>query len=169
MVTYWYRNERGALIVGVDTVEQAGRRRIRIEKPSSLGLRSGKNYLLYRPDAGRLLSERPLPFAKLKNLSADLKAWEPLLVFATPAKDRPQVLWATYSGGIKGERWNARQKKLRFSIKGAEGGETTITLYPSNRSVVGITQNDRSLRYRTKDGLIIFQGTCNEGIDVAFV
>ena len=168
MVTYWYRNERGALVVGVDTVERAGRKCIRIDKPSRLSLRPGKSYLLYRPDAGRLLSEKPVPFAKLKNLSADLKAWEPLLVFAMPAKNHPQILWATYSDDIEEERWNARQKKLRFSIKGAEGGETTVTLYPRTKAVAGITQNGHSLRYRKKDGLVTFQGTCNEGIEVAF-
>ena len=168
MTTYWYRNERGVLAVGVDTAGKAGERRIRVKKPAQLGLRPGKSYLLYRPDAECLLAARPLAYGKVRSLSAELEAWEPLLVCVMEAKQRPQTLWATFSDGIEDERWNSGKRVLGLKVKGAEGGETKVTVYAAERLVAGVSQGGRSLRYRTKNGLLTFTARCNEELEVGF-
>ena len=120
MVTYWHKNERGALVVGVDTEGKAGIRSVRVRKPATLGIRSGNRYLLYRPDAEKLMEKGPVGAGRAGRLSARLAAWEPLLVYATAAKGRPQTVWATLSDGIE-ERWSGRNSSLTLSHKTQQG------------------------------------------------
>ncbi|OGG50105.1 MAG: hypothetical protein A3F84_02660 [Candidatus Handelsmanbacteria bacterium RIFCSPLOWO2_12_FULL_64_10] len=168
LVTYWYRNDRGVLVVGVDMAGRVGRRRIRVEDPARLGLHPRRAYLLYRPDAGRMLSDGPVAAQDVGWLSAELRAWEPLLVFLAPAKGRPQTLWATFSDGVEGEGWDGRKGALALTVKGVEGGETTVTVYAAGRRVVGATQGSKRLRHRAEGELVRLRAPCNRELSVRF-
>ena len=161
MVTYWHRNERGALVVGVDTEGHKGQRQIAVTKPGKLGLRGRGKYLLYRPDADCLLTDGPVVWGKRRALMSDLRAWEPLIVFITPARGRPQVLWATLSDGIE-ERWSEAGGQLAVRVLGVEGGESRVTVHVPGRATIRACQGGRVLRTRREGRLLTFGVACNE-------
>ena len=167
MTTCWYRNDRGALVVGADTAGQAGEKRITVKKPSALGIRPGKSYLAYLPDTGRLLFDTPVTPRRLRSLSAPLKAWQPLIVHITPSRGRPQALWATYSDGIE-QTWHAQSRTLRVVANGAEGGETTVTLYTAGRKVACASQDGRAVRRRTSGHTAVLRAQCNRALSIRF-
>ena len=167
MVTYWYRNKRGALIVGVDTAGKAERRRIRVDKPGRLGLRANRRYLLYRPDARKLLSERPVVLAAGYTVSAALRAWEPLLVHVIAARNRPQLLWATASDGVE-EKWDAKKQSLHVQIAGAPESETHVSIYAAGRSIAGAAQDGHALRCSRTGESVSVKARCNQTASFQF-
>jgi len=159
----WYRNRRGCLLVAVDTAGRPGRRGLALAAPARLGLRPGGQYLLFRPDAGVLLEPKPVAGAKLHSVSADLRAWEPLVVHVARALGRPQVLWATFTDGLD-ESWDGRAGMLTVRLRSAPGTQSTVSVFAGGRQVLAVQQAGSDLGHRTCGDLLTFEATCDEPV-----
>jgi hypothetical protein len=168
MVSNWHRNDRGSLVVGEDTEGKKGRRTVRVKKPRTHGIQPGCTYLLYRPDAGVLMERGPVAAGKIRRLSASLQAWEPLLVYVARAKGRPQVLWATLTDQVAGERWSSAKRALVFTPAGVDGALSDVTVFTDGQRVREVRRNGRWVAHRAKGGLLTFRTRCNQPVTVAF-
>jgi hypothetical protein len=164
---YWSRTDRGALIVLANLAAASSKGTLRVAKPAALGLSARRRYLVYRPDLGKLAADEPVFGNKIRSLALLLRPCEPALVFLTPYQGRPQVLWATNSDGIADERYDARARRLTFTVRGASGGRSQVTLYVGAARVVACNQSG-AVAVRRRGGLALLDVACNEPVRVSF-
>jgi hypothetical protein len=163
---YWCRSQRGAIVVVANLSQKRTRGRLRIAKPARLGVSGRKRYLVYRVDRGELMENMPVPASRLRSLKLALRPYEPALIHMTPAKRRPQPLWATLSDGFEEERYRARAGHLSFIARGAQGGRCRVTVFAGSARLSSCEQGGRPLAVRRRGPLAVFEATCNETVDM---
>lgn len=164
---YWSRSDSGALVVLANLAPRRTRGTLTIAAPARLGLSPRARYLVYRPDRGELLAESA-PARDVLSFDLSLQPYEPALLFVTRSPHRPQVLWATYSDGVAEESWAARAGRLTFSIAGAPGGRSEVTLYVGDSEVVSCEQAGAPVRPRRRGPLAVIEVACNAPVEMCF-
>jgi len=174
---YWSRGDRGVLVVLANLAPARTQSALHIAKPAALGLSPRRYYFVYRPDRGQLAGDGPMLGDEIESFDLSLRPYEPALFFITPcagrplrrgAAARPQVLWATCSDGIQKEEYNLRADRLSFTVKGARGGRSQVTVYVGEVRVAACRQGDAALRPRRHRTLIVMGVACNQSVHLTF-
>ncbi len=168
VTAYWSRSDRGTLLVLANLASRGSRGTLAIARPAAVGLQAQKRYLVYRPDRGELVGGGPLAGREIGTFPLALKPYEPALFLLAPSTGHPQVLWATLSDGVEGESFDGRAQRLSFTVKGAPGGRSRVTLYVGEAAVSAARQGDRPLRVRRRGPLATLEVSCREAVEVEF-
>jgi len=163
---YWCRNDTGTLLVVANLSPRPREGQVRLTDGSRAGLRPGKRYLAYRPDREELIAQGPVKGGQLRRFDLNLGAYQPALVFLTPAKGRPQPLWATLSDGFAGERY--RDGKLSFTVKTADKVRSRVAVYVGDRQVAECRQSDRAVPVERRGALAFVEVDGNASVTVSF-
>jgi hypothetical protein len=165
---YWSRGERGALLVLANLAAAQSQGKLRIAKPAAVGISPRKRYLVYRPDRERLVGDAPVLGRQTRSFDLSLRPYEPALFFLTPYPGHAQVVWATHSDGIESEHYDRRAGRLSFTVEGAPGGRSQVTLYVGEARVAGCSQGDAEVGARRRGKLVTMEVACNEEVHVTF-
>jgi hypothetical protein len=165
---YWSRGARGTLLVLANLASGRNRGTLEISRPRALAIQVRKRYLVYRPDRGELVGGGPVPGAEIASFPLTLKSYEPALFFITPFAGRPQVLWATLSDGLADESFDGRADRLYFTVRGAPGGRSRVTLYAGEATVTTCLQDNQPIAVQRRGALAVLEVACNEPVHVTF-
>jgi hypothetical protein len=163
---YWCRNENGILLVVANLSARPSQGRIEVARPRRVGISPATRYLVYRPERERLATEGPVPGRQLRRLDLELRAYQPALLFLTPAKDRPQPLWATLSDGI--ERARYREGRLSFTVRSAEGVRSRVAVYVGNSRAKECAQGGRPVALQRRGALAFVEVEANAPVTITF-